>query len=53
MPLVVRWWRNARWVMDRPNAWRTQCAKLISRQRTTPCDAGIGPESTASTSGVL
>jgi hypothetical protein len=53
MPLVVRWWRNACWVMDRPNAWRFQCAKLISHQRTTPYDAGIGPDSTISTSYVF
>jgi hypothetical protein len=53
MPLVVRWWCNVCRVIDRPNASRTQCAKLISHQRTTPYDAGIGPDSTISTSGVL
>src|ERR1700747_252992 len=32
--------------MDKPNSSHTHCARSISRQRTTPCAAGIGPAST-------
>ena len=37
-------------VTDRPNSSQTRCARSISRQRTTPCAAGIGPVSTCSAS---